>query len=60
MEYSLRANHADVQSERTCEVRARTVVQTSVRESETPAFRCGGWGEPQPFFRSLQQLGEHA
>jgi hypothetical protein len=28
--------------------------------SEAPAFRYGGWGEPQPAVRSLQQLVEAA
>ena len=35
-------------------------VATGSGRSETPAFLCGGWGEPQPIVRELQQFGEYA
>jgi len=38
----------------------RCLQSTSIGGSETPAFRCGGWGEPQQFGRELQQLGADA
>ena len=34
-------------------------VETGMVGSETPAFRCGGWGEPQRFPFPLQPHNEH-
>ena len=31
-----------------------------IAESESPAFRGGGWGEPEPFRRDLQQHDKRA
>ena len=60
-EHPLRLRRADVRKRMNVRGPAGRCLQSmSIGGSETPAFRCGGWGEPQPFGRELQQLGADA
>ncbi len=59
-EVTLRASRTAVRGGESSEVRVPMAVASGIGRSEPPAFRCGGWGEPQPIVRELQQFGEHA
>ncbi len=54
------ASPAAVRSAGPSEARPAMPVGSGMAGSETPAFRCGGWGEPQPARRALQRRGEAA
>ncbi len=52
------ASPAAVRSGGPSEARPALPVGSDRAGSGAPAFRCGGWGEPQPDRRALQQRGE--
>ncbi len=54
------ASPAAVRSGGPSEARPALPVGSDRAGSGAPAFRCGGWGEPQPGRRALQQRGEPA